>query len=457
MIRVSRAVVLTIAVLLTGGSVALAQRTATANSKGSEGVKTAFKDASARASKSTVMLKTEAEGADRRIALGTVVSADGYILTKASEVMGESKVFAVIPAGQVTRRLEAKIVGFSAPHDLAMLKIDVTGLVPITFADTRPAVPDPSEADANRSRRGGRGGFGRGGRGGNGGPGGGGGGGFAGGPGRGRGAELVLPTPATMPAAPEGAVAVDVGEWVASANAGAMLTPATPAPSEEPFAVGVISLTRRRVPAAAPLLGVRMAEDGAMTQPATRPGRGQTPPPAEDVGGARIEQVYPDSAAEHARIKVDDVITAINGAPVHNSVDLKANIARFRPGEAVTVTVRRGSETLSLKATLGANTGDLTGNPMESITRGATSLRSTDFPAVFQHDTVIRPEDCGGPVVDLEGHVIGINIARAGRTESYALPADIILPLIDPLKSGKLAPVNANNPSAATQPTERVP
>ena len=52
--------------------------------------------------------------------------------------------------------------------------------------------------------------------------------------------------------------------------------------------------------------------------------------------------------------------------------------------------------------------------------------RSSDFVSVFQHDTVIRPVDCGGPIVDLSGKVIGINIVR-GRvwTETYALPAGL--------------------------------
>ena len=81
--------------------------------------------------------------------------------------------------------------------------------------------------------------------------------------------------------------------------------------------------------------------------------------------------------------------------------------------------------------------------------------RSSDFPAVFQHDTVLQPNQSGGPLVDLDGHVIGINIARAGRTESYALPADLILPLIEPMKSGKMAPVNSNAPG--TRPAEGPP
>ena len=32
------------------------------------------------------------------------------------------------------------------------------------------------------------------------------------------------------------------------------------------------------------------------------------------------------------------------------------------------------------------------------------------------------PADCGGPLVNLDGKVVGMNIARAGRTESYAIP-----------------------------------
>jgi len=36
--------------------------------------------------------------------------------------------------------------------------------------------------------------------------------------------------------------------------------------------------------------------------------------------------------------------------------------------------------------------------------------------------------------------VIGINIARAGRTESYAIPADAAQSLLLDLMSGKLAP-----------------
>ena len=49
-----------------------------------------------------------------------------------------------------------------------------------------------------------------------------------------------------------------------------------------------------------------------------------------------------------------------------------------------------------------------------------------------------RPNPIGGN--DLDGNVLGINIARAGRVESWALPAEVIRPLIAGLKAGKFPP-----------------
>ena len=68
---------------------------------------------------------------------------------------------------------------------------------------------------------------------------------------------------------------------------------------------------------------------------------------------------------------------------------------------------------------------------------GALSGRRTGFPMVIQHDTVIRPADCGGPLVDLEGRVLGVNIARAGRVETWALPGDVAMKVFQDLKAGK--------------------
>ena len=62
----------------------------------------------------------------------------------------------------------------------------------------------------------------------------------------------------------------------------------------------------------------------------------------------------------------------------------------------------------------------------DSKVNGKRSTRLSGFEQVIQHDTVLNPNECGGPVVDSQGRFIGINIARAGRVVSYALPASIV-------------------------------
>ena len=66
---------------------------------------------------------------------------------------------------------------------------------------------------------------------------------------------------------------------------------------------------------------------------------------------------------------------------------------------------------------------------MESL-GGPLSERRSGFPYVLEHDTVLRPKDCGGPLVDLDGNAVGINIARVSRVSSYALPASAIRPIL---------------------------
>jgi serine protease Do len=65
------------------------------------------------------------------------------------------------------------------------------------------------------------------------------------------------------------------------------------------------------------------------------------------------------------------------------------------------------------------------------------SDRRGGFPVILQHDSVLLPTDCGGPLVNLDGQVIGINICRAGRTECYAIPSEAVRPLLEKLKSAK--------------------
>ena len=213
----------------------------------------------------------------------------------------------------------------------------------------------------------------------------------------------------------------EVGQFLASAGT-----------TDVPVAVGVLSVARRKIPAHSGMIGVALGD-------------------AE--GGAKILQVVPDSPAEKAGLKVDDVITKLNDKMVSSRDELVSAVHRFSPGQEVTLEVRRGDKHMDVKATLASAVGAATRAETMNRMGGPLSGRSANFPAVLQHDTVLTPTQCGGPVVTLDGKAIGVNIARAGRVESYALPADVIQSLLPNLKSGKLAPA-APTTKPTTKPAE---
>ena len=82
-------------------------------------------------------------------------------------------------------------------------------------------------------------------------------------------------------------------------------------------------------------------------------------------------------------------------------------------------------------------------NPQQRRSRvsGEVSLRAEGFELAIEHDTSLPPWLCGGPLVNLDGKAIGLNIARAGRVTTYALPARLARRLLENLKP-------ARNPAA---------
>jgi S1-C subfamily serine protease len=75
-------------------------------------------------------------------------------------------------------------------------------------------------------------------------------------------------------------------------------------------------------------------------------------------------------------------------------------------------------------------------NPGDSITSPSyvdVSMRVTGFPAVLIHDAIVGRRQCGGPIVDVEGNVIGVNIARFHRCSTFAIPVQRIRQLVQKL------------------------
>lgn len=94
----------------------------------------------------------------------------------------------------------------------------------------------------------------------------------------------------------------------------------------------------------------------------------QTPrqPLPADQPGALIGVVDPGSPAEKAGLQVNDLITAVNGAPVDANHALADLIRAHKPGDKVTLSVRRAGSTRSVDVTLGSRKLD-TGQEVASL------------------------------------------------------------------------------------------
>jgi serine protease Do len=317
---------------------ALATATGVASERDTYRVKSAFRDVVGRAMQSTVRVLCDG----RRAALGAIVYPDGYILTKASEVKGDT--VCLLSDG---RQLPAKLVGVREDFDLAMLKIEAQGLPTVPWRESEPP---------------------------------------------------------------------PVGSWLATAGMGTI-----------PVAIGVVSAKPRKIERQLPALGVVLDE-------------------VEQ--GPKVHQVVPHSGAARAGVLAGDIITHLEGKRVTKRDALIQGVRERRPGEKVTIKVRRGDQELTFEVLLGEMSLLMLGSERDQVQNtmgGRLSERRAGFPVALQHDTVLEPNQCGGPVVDLDGRVIGINIARASRVSSYAIPASAIQPILKELKSGKLVSASPAN------------
>ena len=336
---------LTAALALLIAGVGTAQRGGGPALKSTPQLLSAFKPAVEKPAKSTVAVLVDGKQA----ALGAVVTADGYIVTKASEIT-DGKLTVKTRDG---KELMAKITSSNSVYDIAMLKVEAANLPTVDWSPSKNA---------------------------------------------------------------------PVGNWIAAAG-----------PAGDPVGVGVVGVAARTVPppygpARVPtensgFLGVQLDPDSA---------------------SATIAIVTPDSAAAKAGILTKDVILSIDSHEIVNSETLINTLLGYKAGESIKVKLEREGKKMEFTATLGKRPaamfpkGDARGD-MQNKMGSALSNRRSGFPTFLQHDIVLKPNECGGPLVDLDGRVIGLNIARAGRTETYAIPSEVILQLLPDLLASKVA------------------
>jgi S1-C subfamily serine protease len=261
----------------------------------------------------------------KEVIYGTVVSADGYILTKASE-LGEIGGLSVTVGNREYK--DPVRVSEDSTWDVALLKIDAEGLLPAPWA-----------------------------------------------------ADLAEP---------------ERGTWVVSNGATTR--------QRRRVQIGIISATAREIPhSGGPVLGVAFEEKS---------------------GRLVVTEVSEKSGAAEAGIQKGDVLMRVAGEEIKEAVALSELLGKKRVGEEIDVVVRRKGGTIELKVLLKGR-ADVFGETLSRNDQmsGAFSKRRSGFPRVIQHDTVADATRMGGPLLDLEGRCLGMNIAWANRCESFAIPA----------------------------------
>jgi S1-C subfamily serine protease len=131
------------------------------------------------------------------------------------------------------------------------------------------------------------------------------------------------------------------------------------------------------------------------------------------------------SGAFKAGIRQGDIIVSLGGKKMKNRAAIAEFMKDRRVGEKLEVSyIRDGKEQKAEVELAGrADTYGIEKSRNDTMS-GDVSKRRSGFPRVLQHDVQGTSKTVGGPLVDLDGKCIGMNIARANRAESFAIPVE---------------------------------
>jgi serine protease Do len=160
-----------------------------------------------------------------------------------------------------------------------------------------------------------------------------------------------------------------------------------------------------------------------------------------------ITEVHGGSGAEEAGLRKGDALLTIAGKPVTEIEEVAEALKEYRAGSLVKITYRRNGNELAADVRLSTR-GELFDElkTRNDVMSGEVSKRRSGFPRILQHDILGSRWSVGGPLLDLDGRCVGMNIARATRSESYAIPVEALKEIAERL----VKQAAANSPAEAT-------
>jgi serine protease Do len=272
---------------------------------------------------------------------GVIVSTDGYILTNHHVIDGAQEIKIDMNDG---RTLDAKLIGSDPPSDLAVLKINASGLAFLTpgdsdkvrIGDVALAIGNPFgvgqtvtmgiiSAKSRRNSGAGSGNF-----------------------------EDFLQTDAPINQGNSGGALVNtVGELIG------INSQILPGAGGTNIGIGFAipsNMARTVMDQLVKNGKVRRGQLGVVAGPINSDmaaGLGMS-----ETKGVIVNSVKPGSGADKAGIRRGDVITALDGAAVNEPNAFRNHIASMGPGSEVTITILRDNKEEKVKATLGELTPD---------------------------------------------------------------------------------------------------
>jgi putative serine protease PepD len=270
---------------------------------------------------------------------GFVIREDGYILTN------NHVVEAAADGGEITvnfsddRRLNATIVGRDAAYDLAVIKVDATGLPTVALGnsdgvivgDLAIAIGSPLGLDGtvtagiisalNRPVT-------------------------AGGQGETSFINAIQTDAAINPGNSGGPLVNAAGEVIGVNSAIATLGDAGLGGQSGSIGLGfAIPINQAK----------RIAEELIDSGTSTKPIIGVRLDVQYTGEGARVESVTAGGPADEAGLEAGDIIVEFDGRTVEDATQLIVDIRSMSPGDTVPITVQRGSDTVELTITLGSD------------------------------------------------------------------------------------------------------
>jgi serine protease Do len=150
--------------------------------------------------------------------------------------------------------------------------------------------------------------------------------------------------------------------------------------------------------------------------------------------GVKIKDVDEKSGAHAAGLKPGNVILKVGERPISGLLELKNALIGVTPGAKVSLLVKADGGENKIEVTLGnrPQLPQYANGRLEQMERmgGQVSQVRDSFTQVIQTDMRPKPNQVGGPVVDLQGRVLGITMARADRTRSFVMPAAAVVDLL---------------------------